>query len=260
MRAFFAIAFLVFVTPAAADPLCLNCDDRSSAWDREFARREWIDRSPSERQLPPNFQRELNNIFNNIRRGENEEVRPKPEQRRIERELRPYVSQAPTRSAPIEDSVVGAFDSFCLAHLDNLTVVRKMLSDVGALKLDAQIGQPFLAGRQGDVWMMKNQATRVMVTATNDGICGTYAPDAAGPEAERLFIANSRSRLMISEPMGTDDESYYAVSRSHPKDQADIHAVVIVAKSRLSSLKGVRFTALPEKWLIQERMRVPIWP
>jgi len=99
-----------------------------------------------------------------------------------------------------------------------------------------------------------------MVTATNDGICGTYAPDAAGPEAERLFIANSRSRLMISEPMGTDDESYYAVSRSHPKDQADIHAVVIVAKSRLSSLKGVRFTALPEKWLIQERMRVPIWP
>jgi hypothetical protein len=170
------------------------------------------------------------------------------------------LASSPNFAGPTEDSAVGAFDFFCLGHLDDLAVIGPLLGDVGALKLDAQTARPFLAGHQGHAWMMKDQAARLLVTVTNDGSCGTYGPDAAAPDAERLFIANSRSRLLRSEPIGTEDQSFYAVTHSHPKGRADIHAVVVVGKSRLASVQGVWFTAIPEKLLAREGIRVPTWP
>lgn len=168
---------------------------------------------------------------------------------------------APSIAGPVEDNLIGAFETYCL---NNLTAPDRAIKMIDALGL-AEVPEPhrsvILADRPGRAWASFAENQRYFVKLSSDGVCSIQSPVANGDLVLQMFVRLSRNRLLTSEKIGSETQHIFAVTHPDPRGAADGHAIVMASSSVLQSVAGAALSSVPEKVAIAGGINVPkVWP
>jgi hypothetical protein len=162
---------------------------------------------------------------------------------------------APADAGPAEDETFAAFEWFCLAHLNKSGEIPGLFDAIGVNRLPEDYARAFLAGHSGSAWFLPGSDAKPVVALTDKGACGVINPDIDGIELKRIFESLLRNRLLNSDQIGSETTTAYAVTYPDKLGGPDIHAVVLMTTSVLTSVKGVNLSAVLERIMAPEGLR-----
>jgi hypothetical protein len=167
---------------------------------------------------------------------------------------------APSVAGPVEDNVIGAFETYCL---DNLNAPDKAIRLADALGL-TEIVEPnlsiLMADHPGRAWASFGDNQKYFIKLSDDGVCSIASPIADGDLVRPLFVKLSRNKLLSTEKAGSETQSIFAVTQPDPRGADDGHAIVMLASSELHNVGGAALTSVPEKVAKAAGMTIPLWP
>jgi hypothetical protein len=167
---------------------------------------------------------------------------------------------AQSAAGPIEDNVIGAFESYCL---DNLNEPDRAIRLIGALGL-IEITEPnlslIMADHPGRAWANFGESQKYFIKLSTEGVCSIASPVADGNLVRPLFVKLSRNKLLSTESAGSETQTIFAVTHPDPRGAANGHAIVMIASSELQSAPSSALTSVPEIVAKAAGMTIPVWP
>jgi hypothetical protein len=163
-------------------------------------------------------------------------------------------------ASPAGDEVFGAFEWFCLSHLEKPTEIPTLFSDIGIKVLPEAKARPFLGPQTGKVWFVAGSYVPFIVSLTDKGTCTVGSPSVDGRLVEELFKKYIRYKEIREESYGIETQRFYAVTFPDAETEAETHAIVMITLSKLESLKGISLNSIPESQIKEEGIAVPKWP
>lgn len=159
----------------------------------------------------------------------------------------------------VEEEVFASFEWFCLSHLNEPETIAPLFAPLKIEPLPKEKADMFLAPLTGQAWFVPGTNTRgFIVSITDKGVCNVYGPDAEGNVAKELFEKHIKNKKLDALDEGSQTTEMYAVS--YPVSAGKVRAMVSVQTSKLASVKGATFSALPEKLAVKEGIKIPAWP
>jgi hypothetical protein len=166
----------------------------------------------------------------------------------------------PGHASPAEDEVFGAFEWFCLSHLEKTAEIPTLFSDIGVEALPDAKARILLKPQTGKAWFVDGSHAPFIVALTDKGACTVTSPRVNGYLVEQLFIKYIRNKELREEDQGSSIQRFYAVTFSDAVTSTDTHAIVMISLSKLESLKGIFLNSFPESQAKTEVIIVPKWP
>ena len=168
---------------------------------------------------------------------------------------------AASRAGPVEENVIGAFESYCLDNLNAPDRAMRMTDALGLTEIQEPHRAILMADHPGRAWASFAKDQKYFIKLSDEGVCSISSPVADGNLVRQLFVKLSRSRLLSTEKIGSETQSIFAVTHPEPRGAADGHAIVVGTSSELPSVAGAGLTSIPEKAAKAGGINVPqVWP
>ena len=167
----------------------------------------------------------------------------------------------PSAAGPAEDNAIGAFERYCLDHLNAPDKAIGLIEGLGFPEIPEPQPAIPMADHPGRAWASFGENQRYFIKLSTDGVCSISSPFADGNVVRQLFERLSRNSILSTERVGSETQSIFAVTHPDPRGGADGHAIVMVASFELPSAAGAGLTSIPEKAAKAGGINVPrVWP
>jgi hypothetical protein len=138
-----------------------------------------------------------------------------------------------------EEETVAAFEWFCIETAQNPQRIESLFSQIGIEPMEAHKAQPFIAPKQGKVWLLMGSYTPMVVSMTNDSICTIQSSYADGPSTLQILLDNFELRKISEDDEGTQTLSVYTLTY-----KSEFHLVSVMT-SKLHSIGGINISLFP---------------
>lgn len=116
-------------------------------------------------------------------------------------------SAQPAEQTSGADQVVGLFGATCLHFAGDSAALRGFLTQQGAPQMPAAARDAFLAGRQGQVFDVSYQSTKLALVTLDDGTCEAVTEQADARQVLAVMGQAAQENHVTLNPLGPPTEA-----------------------------------------------------